>query len=202
MSTSVRIAFACALVVSALVAATTFAQRGASAPATSSAAQAEVTGRIVASAQAVLATLDEAGRAKVQFPFEGPQRTRWSNLPSGIFQRQGLRMGDLTPPQRTAVKDLLAAALSRDGYRKVTDIMVAIDFVVRGAQPLSTRESVLMTIAGAAILLVPVARRFRVRRVHTSDCRLVRPQARAPTNPAVAPPVAASGVSTPGARSA
>ena len=41
----------------------------------------------------VLASLDDAGRAKVQFPFDGPQKTRWSNLPSGIFQRQGLRHG-------------------------------------------------------------------------------------------------------------
>src|ERR1044072_7207690 len=59
--------------------------------------------RIVASARALLATLDDAGRAKVQFPFDGPQRTRWSNLPSGIFKREGLRLGDLTPKRRTAV---------------------------------------------------------------------------------------------------
>jgi hypothetical protein len=68
-------------------------------------------------------TLDEAGRGKVQFPFEGPQQTRWSNLPTGIFARQGLRLGDLTPPQRAAVNDLLQAALSPDGYRKVTEII-------------------------------------------------------------------------------
>ena len=54
-----------------------------------------------------MATLDEAGRAKVQFPFEGAQKTRWSNLPTGIFQREGLRLGDLTPPQRAAVMTLL-----------------------------------------------------------------------------------------------
>jgi hypothetical protein len=59
----------------------------------------------------------------VQFPFEGPQKTRWSNLPSGIFQREGLRLGDLTPRQRDAVMALLAVALSRDGLRKVNDIM-------------------------------------------------------------------------------
>ena len=59
----------------------------------------------------------------MQFPFEGPQKTRWSNLPSPMFQREGLRLGDLTPAQRTAVMTLLSTALSRDGYRKVTDIM-------------------------------------------------------------------------------
>ena len=56
----------------------------------------QVTARIVAAAQVLLTTLDDAGRSKVQFPFEGPQKTRWSNLPSGIFERQGLRLGDLT----------------------------------------------------------------------------------------------------------
>jgi hypothetical protein len=40
-----------------------------------------------------------------------------------MFQRDGLRMGDLTAPQRAAVMTLLSVALSRDGYRKVTDIM-------------------------------------------------------------------------------
>ena len=77
-----------------------------------------------AAAQALLTTLDEAGRAKVQFPFEGPQKTRWSNLPTGIFERQGLRMGDLTPAQKTAANNLLQAALSADGYRKVTEIVL------------------------------------------------------------------------------
>ena len=101
------------------VTATVVAQRG-TAPASNSA---DVTTRIVASAQAVLGTLDESGRAKVQFPFDGPQKTRWSNLPGPMFQRTGLRLGDLTAPQRAAVMTLLSVALSRDGYRKVTDIM-------------------------------------------------------------------------------
>jgi hypothetical protein len=55
--------------------------------------------------------------------FEGLQKTRWSNFPSGIFKREGLRIADITPVQRDAVMKLLAAALSTDGYRKVTEIM-------------------------------------------------------------------------------
>jgi hypothetical protein len=86
-------------------------------------AQTETAARIVASAQALLSALDEAGRAKVQFAFDGPQKTRWSNLPSGIFERRGLRLGDLTLAQRAAAMAVLSTALSRDGYRKVTDIM-------------------------------------------------------------------------------
>ena len=100
-------------------------------PAPPAAAPSDATARIVAAAQALLTSLDDAGRQKLQFPFEGPQKTRWSNLPSGIFQRQGLRMGDLSPAQRAAVATLLTTALSRDGYRKVMEI-------VRGDEVLRT----------------------------------------------------------------
>jgi hypothetical protein len=124
------IVLVCAVVA---VAATVLAQRGAAPAATTSATQSDATARIVASAQALLQTLDAAGRARVQFPFEGPQKTRWSNLPTGIFKREGLRMGDLTPPQRGAVMSMLSAALSADGYRKVNDIMRG-DEVLRTGQ--------------------------------------------------------------------
>jgi Protein of unknown function (DUF3500) len=87
------------------------------------AAQAEVTKKIVAASQALLATLDESGRNKVQFAFESQQKTRWSNLPSPMFQREGLRLADLAPPQRSAAMAILSVALSQDGYRKVTEIM-------------------------------------------------------------------------------
>jgi hypothetical protein len=83
----------------------------------------DVSRRLVASAQALLATLDEAGRQKVQFPFDSPQKARWSNFPSPMFQRAGLRLKDLTPTQRAAVTSLLSVALSPSGYRKVADIM-------------------------------------------------------------------------------
>ena len=115
------------------VAPTGLGQRGATSPATSPDTPSDATARIVASAQALMTALDDAGRAKVQFPFEGPQKTRWSNLPSPMFQREGLRMGDLTSAQRIAVDALLSTALSRDGYRKVSDIIRG-DEVLRKAQ--------------------------------------------------------------------
>jgi len=94
---------------------------------------AETTARIVTEAQAVLKSLDEAGRAKVQFPFDGPQKTRWSNLPSPMFQRQGLRLSDVTPAQRDAVMKLLAAAFSGPGYQKVTAIMHGDEVLRQGS---------------------------------------------------------------------
>src|SRR6185295_11465077 len=106
MRAPVRIASAISLGLFITVAATGLAQRGGP-PTPSSGTPADATARIVAAAQALSAALDDAGRAKLQFPFEGPQRTRWSNLPSGIFPRQGLRMGDLTAAQRSTVMSLL-----------------------------------------------------------------------------------------------
>src|SRR5947208_6954140 len=123
MRIPVRIVTGVSLSMLVVIAAGVLAQRGAT-PATSTSVSSDATARIVSAAQAVLASLDEAGRTKVQFRFDdAAQKTRWSNLPSPMFQRDGLRMGDITPAQRAAVMTLLQAALSRDGYRKVTDIM-------------------------------------------------------------------------------
>src|SRR5205809_4488647 len=85
--------------------------------------QSAATPKILGAANAFLGTLSEAERAKATFDFRSSQRTGWSNLPSGIFQRNGLRFGDLTTRQRDAALALVAAALSADGYRKVRDIM-------------------------------------------------------------------------------
>ena len=122
MHSPIRIALSIGFVI---VAVTVLAQQPATRPQTpsSSASPAEATTRIVAAAQALFATLDEASRAKVQFPFDGPQMTRWSNLPSPMFERRGLRLGDLTPPQRASAMALLQLALSRPGYQKVQEIM-------------------------------------------------------------------------------
>jgi hypothetical protein len=84
---------------------------------------AAVTARVVAAANDFLGTLGATERVRGQFGFTSNQRTGWSNLPSGVFQRNGLRLGDMTAPQRAAALALVASALSREGYRKVTDIM-------------------------------------------------------------------------------
>jgi hypothetical protein len=98
--------------------ATGFGQRAPSGPA------AEVTIRVVSLANAFLGTLAERDRDKGMFDFNSPQKAGgWSNLPSGIFQRHGWRLGDLTAKQREAALAVVAATLSREGFQKVTDIM-------------------------------------------------------------------------------
>src|SRR4051812_44480037 len=106
-STAIRAAgvvVACALAVPAVVSAM---QRSAAQPTASP--QGRGTASVVAAANAFLATLDDAGRATVSFSFASSQKTSgWSNLPSGIFERHGLRLGDLSAPQRQAALALVA----------------------------------------------------------------------------------------------
>jgi hypothetical protein len=89
------------------------------------------TAKAVAAANTFLGMLDAGERAKAAFPFNSPQKTNWSNLPNGIYQRNSLRLGDLTTSKREAALAVVAAVLSADGYRKVNDIMNG-DEVLRG----------------------------------------------------------------------
>ena len=82
--------------------------------------------RTVARGKAFLSALNDSQQGKVSFAFDdASQRARWSNLPSGIFQRKGLRFGELTPAQRDAAMAILSAALSPQGYQKIKNIMDA-----------------------------------------------------------------------------
>jgi hypothetical protein len=79
--------------------------------------------RAIAAANAFLDVLSPAERARALFPFDSAQKTNWSNLPTGIYQRTSARLGDLTSAQRNAALALMATVLSREGYQKITDIM-------------------------------------------------------------------------------
>src|SRR6188472_2886416 len=134
MRSPTRIVPVVALALAVAIAVTVVAQQSKPATPATAAGSADATARIVASAQAVLQTLDDAGRQKVQFPFDSPQKTKWSNFPSGIFKREGIRLADLSAPQRAAVMSLLSTALSPMGYQKVQNIM-------EGDEVLRTQES-------------------------------------------------------------
>ncbi len=92
----------------------------------------DTTPKVVAAAEAFLTTLNDAQRAKVQFEFsDNKQRVNWSNFPTGIYARAGLRMGDLSPAQQAAAMAVVAATLSARGYQHVVD-QVAADEVLKG----------------------------------------------------------------------
>jgi uncharacterized protein DUF3500 len=84
------------------------------------------TSAAVAAAKAFLATLTDTQRKAVMFAItDTAQRAHWSNFPSGIFQRNGIKRGDMTDAQLTALDKLLAAVLSPEGYQKVVNIVTA-----------------------------------------------------------------------------
>src|ERR1700732_4018284 len=83
-----------------------------------------VTSKIVASANGFLSSLDDGQRSKVLFEFnDAGQRKNWSTLPTTMVPRAGLKMGDLSGPQRKAAMGLLASMLSKRGYEKVLAIV-------------------------------------------------------------------------------
>ncbi len=83
-----------------------------------------VASKIVDSANGFLGSLDQGQRSKVLFDFkDAAQRTKWSNLPTTMVPRAGLKMGDLSAPQRKAAMALLATMLSERGYQKVLEIV-------------------------------------------------------------------------------
>jgi hypothetical protein len=111
-----------------------------------------VTSKIVASANGFLSSLDEGQRSKVLFEFnDATQRMKWSNLPTTMVPRAGLKMGDLSEPQRNAAMGLLAATLSKRGYEKVLAIIEG-DEVLRVASsrpvPMFGRDLFYISILG------------------------------------------------------
>ena len=94
------------------------------------------TAGVVAATKKFLATLDDGQRGKVVFDFKDEaQRKRWSNLPTSFVKRAGLRMGDLTQPQREAVLAVLKAALSPQGYEKVLQIVEGDEALKKSDRP-------------------------------------------------------------------
>jgi hypothetical protein len=113
-----------------------------------------VTSKIVAIASTFLSSLDEGQRSKVLFDFnDAAQRVKWSNLPTTMVPRAGLKMGDLSAPQRKAAMDLLSSMLSKRGYEKVLAIMEGDEMLKtqgggRGGAPMFGRDLYYISILG------------------------------------------------------
>jgi len=117
------------------------------------------TQKIVGAANAFLETLDDAQRGKVSFAFDdAAQRVRWSNLPIGMAERRGLRMGDLKQSQRDAVMKILSAVLSKMGYEKVLGIVEADETLKnqsRGGGPAFGRDEYFVSFMGKPSMTDP-----------------------------------------------
>jgi hypothetical protein len=78
---------------------------------------------VEAAARAFLRSLSPAQRARATFPFGGAERTRWHWTVPASVPRNGLPLGDMSPPQRRLAIALLRSSVSPAGYRKARDIM-------------------------------------------------------------------------------
>lgn len=94
-------------------------QSATTSPAASSAAQ-DTTPKIVAAANAFVATLSATEKSTGLFDWSNTaQKQRWSNFPPAGFKRAGLMWGNLSEAQQNAWLALMQATLSAEGYNRV-----------------------------------------------------------------------------------
>lgn len=83
---------------------------------------------IYTAVSAFVNTLSTAQQSAVIFAAtDTVQRSRWSNFPTGIFQRAGLKIGDMTLQQKDALWAMLATVMSPEGYQKIARIVSGDD---------------------------------------------------------------------------
>ncbi len=85
-------------------------------------------------ANAFVASLDQPQRDKVLEELTSAERQQWTNLP----QRSGnggLALGKCNEKQMRAFCDLMATLLSKKGYQKICDVMLADDQLLEGGNP-------------------------------------------------------------------
>src|SRR6187402_1388603 len=76
-----------------------------------------------------LKTLSADDLKKTQFEFNDTMRLKWTNLPVGLVPRPGIQYGSLSDSSRMAYHRVLTAALSSQGYLKLTSIMQLDDIL-------------------------------------------------------------------------
>jgi hypothetical protein len=80
----------------------------------------DATPKIVAAANAFLATLSAAEKNAVLFDWSNTaQKQRWSNFPTGGFTRAGLMWGNLSEAPQNAWLTVMQLTLSVEGYNRV-----------------------------------------------------------------------------------
>lgn len=102
-------------------------------------------------AKNLVASLDDAQRAKTVLAFDNPARLDWHNIPKP--ERKGLQVRDMNPEQRKRCHVMLQAALSETGYEKAVRIMALENNLREGEKnlkgsPLRDPERYFLTIFG------------------------------------------------------
>jgi hypothetical protein len=89
--------------------------------------------RMADAAAGLLATLSPEQRGKAVFDFDSPERTNWYFVPhqsAGKPLRKGLRLDQMTEPQRELALALLRAGTSGSGFTRATTIM-SLELILR-----------------------------------------------------------------------
>lgn len=74
-------------------------------------------------AVAFVASLSEDEQKTAMFKLDDSDaRTKWSNLPAIMYDRGGIRLGDLSDDQRRLLHDLMRASTSSQGYLKMSNL--------------------------------------------------------------------------------
>lgn len=91
---------------------------------------------IVEAAVAFTDLLDAQQRSAALLPIDSDKRSNWSNRPAGSvsFDRNGVRIGDLTSEQAAAMFAFLSTALSEEGYETVMAVVAAEGILAQGAR--------------------------------------------------------------------
>jgi Protein of unknown function (DUF3500) len=87
-------------------------------------------------ADAFLAALDTAQRAKVAYPFDSEERFNWHFIPR---VRKGLPLAEMTPAQRDSAFALLKTGLSASGFSRVEAIR-SLETVLRAMENRNSRD--------------------------------------------------------------
>jgi hypothetical protein len=85
---------------------------------------------VVCASEALLATLSDDEKAAISYDWaDATAKTTWSNFPTGMVQRNGLRLGALDDESRTAAMAVAKAVLSDDGYTDFVGTTAADDYL-------------------------------------------------------------------------
>jgi len=87
-------------------------------------------------AQALIASLDDKGKGRIQFAFDSDERFNWHFVPR---TRLGLPLKDMTPPQRDLAFALLKTGLSASGFTRAESIR-SLENVLRAMEKRDSRD--------------------------------------------------------------
>jgi hypothetical protein len=86
---------------------------------------------VISAIKTLQKSLSAEQRKALERPFVRESAIRWSNLPTAIVPREGLRLGDLDEKQDHAARRVAAAALSACGLKMLDEIRIADNVLKR-----------------------------------------------------------------------